>query len=237
MLSEQKQRVVTDGLEVPVIGAPFLRSMHRISARVHVEHDPVGARRHLGLCEHLPVHGPQPDEILRLGQQLGLAPMQRRCQRRTAVPELWRPDEAKGWVRRHPDRVVEVFVTREPAVDRLPQEIRQAELGVQTLSGVVQMLRDECPQPQAFIQLAHQNETGIGGDARPLERDLQKTIECELKGLGLSFTHWVSPSVAGFLRRNPRNQGAKTDPVSYGTTTKSKIRGTTYSRCDILLIQ
>ena len=30
-----------------------------------------------------------------------------------------------------------------------------------TLSGVVQMLRDECPQPQAFIQLAHQNETGI----------------------------------------------------------------------------
>ena len=23
------------------------------------------------------------------------------------------------------------------------------------------MLRDECPQPQAFIQLAHQNETGI----------------------------------------------------------------------------
>ena len=40
-------------------------------------------------------------------------------------------------------------------------------------------------KPQAFIQLAYQNETGIGGDARPLERDLQKTIECELKGLGL----------------------------------------------------
>ena len=185
MLSEQKQRVVTDGLEVPVIGAPFLRSMHRTFARVHVEHDPVGARRHLGLCEHLPVHGPQPDEILLLGQQLGLEPMQRRCQRRTAVPELWRPDEAKGWVRRHPDRVVEVFVTREPAVDRLPQEIRQAELGVQTLSGVVQMLRDECPQPQAFIQLAHQNETGVGGDPRSLERDLQKAVERELKRLVL----------------------------------------------------
>ena len=111
-----------------------------------------------------------------LGQQLGLEPMKRRCQRRTAVPELWRPDEAKGWVRRHPDRVVEVFVTREPAVDRLPQEIRQAELGVQTLSGVVQMLRDECPQPQAFIQLAHQNETGVGGDPQSLERDLQKAL-------------------------------------------------------------
>ena len=56
---------------------------------------------------------------------------------------------------------------------------------VQALSGVAQVLGDECRQPQAFIQLAHQNETGVGGDARPLERDLQKAIEGELKGLGL----------------------------------------------------
>ena len=40
-------------------------------------------------------------------------------------------------------------------------------------------------KPRRFIQLAYQNETGIGGDARPLERDLQKAIEGELKGLGL----------------------------------------------------
>ena len=120
-----------------------------------------------------------------MGQRLCLNPMQRRCQRRTPVPELWRPDDAKCRVRRHARRVIEVFVAREPAVDRLPEEIRQAELRVQPLSGVAQVLGDECLQPQAFIQLAHQNETGIGGDARPLERDLQKAIECELKGLGL----------------------------------------------------
>ena len=48
VLSEQKQRVVADGLEVPVLGAPFLRPMHRTLARIHVEHDPVGARCHLG---------------------------------------------------------------------------------------------------------------------------------------------------------------------------------------------
>ena len=57
MFIEQKQRVVADGLEVPVVGAPFLRPMHRTLARIHVEHDPVGARCHLGLCKHLPVHG------------------------------------------------------------------------------------------------------------------------------------------------------------------------------------
>ena len=31
---------------------------------------PVGARHHLGLCKHLPVHGPQPDVIFLVGQQL-----------------------------------------------------------------------------------------------------------------------------------------------------------------------
>ena len=66
------------------------------------------------------------------------------------------------------------------------------------------MLGDECRQPQAFIQLAHQKETGVGGDARPLECDLQKAIERELKRLVLSFTHRVSPSVAGFLASEPR---------------------------------
>ena len=181
VLSEQKQRVVTDGFEVPVIRAPFLRPMHRALARIHVEHDTVHARRQPGLREQLPVHRHQPDQILLSGQQFGLEPMQCRCQRRTPVPDLWRPDEAKCWVRRHAHRVVEVFVAREPAVDRLPQEIRQAELPVQPPSGVVEVLRDECLQPQAFIQLAHENETGVGGDARSLERDLQKAIEHELK--------------------------------------------------------
>ena len=111
--------------------------------------------------------------------------MQGRCQRRTPVPELWRPDETECRVRRHARRVVEVFVAREPAVDRLPEEIRQTELGVQPMSGIAQVLGDECLQPQAFIQLAHQKETGVGGDARPLERDLQKAIERELKRLVL----------------------------------------------------
>ena len=92
--------------------------------------------------------------------------MQRRGQRRTAVPKLWRPDEPKCWVRRHAHRIVEVFVAREPAVDRLSQEIRQAELGVQALSGVAQVLGDECRPPQAFIQLAHQKETGVGAAPR-----------------------------------------------------------------------
>ena len=177
--------MVADRGEVAVIRTPFLRPMHGTLARIHVEHDPVGPRRPRSPREQLPVHGREPDEVLRSGQQVGLEPVQRRGQRPTPVPARWRSDETKRRVCRHAHRVVEVFVAREPAVDRLSQQIRQAELGIQPLSGVAEVLRDECRQPQAFIQLAYQNETGIGGDARPLERDLQKTIECELKGLGL----------------------------------------------------
>ena len=135
--------------------------MHRALARIHVDHDPAGARWHLSPREQLPIHGHQPEKILPSRQQVGLEPMQRRGQRRTAVPARWRPDETKGRVRRHAHRIVEVFVAREPTVDRLSQEIRQAELGVQALSGVAQVLGDECRQPQAFIQLAHQKEAGV----------------------------------------------------------------------------
>ena len=224
MLGEQKQQVIADGVEVPVIGAPFLRPMHRALTRIHVEHDPVGARRHLGLCEDYPVHSPQPDEIRFLGQQLCLEPMQRRCQRGTPVPELWRPDETKCRVRRHAHRVVEVFGAREATVDRLPREIRQAELRVHPLSGVAQELGDECRQPQAFIQLAHQNETGVGGDARSVKRDLQKAIERELKRLGLHFTHRVLPSLARFLASELRKSRRADVYWPYGTTAKSEIR-------------
>ena len=55
--------------------------------------------------------------------EVGLEPMQGRCQCRTPVAELWRPEETKGLVHRHTHCVVEIFVAREPAVDRLPQEI------------------------------------------------------------------------------------------------------------------
>ena len=86
VLIEQKQRVVADWFEVPAVRTVFLRSMHRTLAGVHVEHDAIGAIERLGLREHVTVHGHQPDEILLLGQQLGLEPMQRRRQRRAAVP-------------------------------------------------------------------------------------------------------------------------------------------------------
>jgi hypothetical protein len=87
----------------------------------------------------------------------------------------------------------------------LPQEIRQRELRVQSVAGVAQVLGDDRLQPEAFVQLTDQNEAGVRGGARSLKRDLQKPVECELKGLGFILTHSVSPVLAGFLAWNPRN--------------------------------
>ena len=47
------------------------------------------------------------------------------------------------------------------------------------------MRGDDPRKAKAFIQLTHQNQAGIGGEARPLKRDLQKSVERELKGLRL----------------------------------------------------
>lgn len=96
-----------------------------------------------------------------------------------------RPDQNPYTPVSFPHRIVEVFIARKPAVDRLPEEICQAELPGQSLSGVAQVLGDECLQPEAFIQLTHQNEARVGSDARSLKHDLQKAIERELKRLVL----------------------------------------------------
>jgi hypothetical protein len=86
----------------------------------------------------------------------------------------------------------------------LPQEIRQRELGVQSVAGVAQVLGEDRLQPEAFVQLADQNQAGIRGDARSLKRNLQKPVEGELKRLGFFITHRVSPILAGFVVRNPQ---------------------------------
>src|SRR5262249_37734893 len=127
----------------------------------------------------------QPNKILLLGQQLRLEPVQRRRQRRTPVRDLRRPDQTERRVSSESLRIVEVLITRQAAVDRLPQQVREDELPVQALSGILQVLADQRLHSQTFIQLAHQKEACVRRDARPLERHLQKAIERELKRLQL----------------------------------------------------
>ena len=92
---------------------------------------------------------------------------------------------------------VEVFRAGQAAVDRLPHEIGQPALRVQSVAGVVQTLRDDELQPEAFVQLTDQNQADVGGDARPLEGDSQKSVE--LKWPVVFFVRRVSSTVAAFM--------------------------------------
>jgi hypothetical protein len=173
--------------------------MHRALAGIHIEHDAVGVVQEFGLCEQVPVQRDQPHKILLAGQHLGLEPMQRGRQGRTPVPAFRRSDQAKRWVRRQAHGIVEVFVACQAAVDRLPQQIRYAELRIHTVARIAQVVGDEMLQPEALIQLADQNQPCVRRDMRALERDLQQAVERELKRLSVFFTHRVSPFVVGFL--------------------------------------
>ena len=54
---EQEQRVVTDGLEMPVVRAAFLLPMDRTSAGIHVEADVVVALYRFNLADEVPLNG------------------------------------------------------------------------------------------------------------------------------------------------------------------------------------
>src|ERR1700730_9061277 len=170
--------------------------MNRTLAGVTVEHDAVAAVQRLALPQRLPVERHQPDQILFLGQQLGLEPGQGRGQRRAPVPDPLRTDQSEGRVGCQSLGVVEVLVARQATVNRLPQQIGQRELLVRALSGVAQVFLDELLQTQSLIQLANQNQATIGSHSRSLEIDLQRSIEQELKWLILFLTHWVPTSRA-----------------------------------------
>ena len=75
----------------------------------------------------------------------------------------------------------------------LSQQIRERQLRVLAAPVVPDVLGDEPAQSQTLIQLAHQKQTTVGGNARTLEINFQRRIKRELKGLILFLTHWVEP--------------------------------------------
>ena len=65
--------------------------------------------------------------------------------------------------------VVHVFVARQAALHRLPQQVGLWELCVLTLSGISQVLIDQIAKAQPLVQLAHENQATVGGDSRSLK--------------------------------------------------------------------
>jgi len=90
-------------------------------------------------------------------------------------------------------RIVHILVSCQAAVDGLSQQIRERQLRVLSPPTVPYVFGDERTQSQPLIQLAHQKQTTVGGDARTSEINLQRRVKRELKWLILFLTHWVEP--------------------------------------------
>ena len=88
----------------------------------------------------------------------------------------------------------QVFVSTQPAVGGLPEQIRQGKLCISPRAGIHLVILDESRQAEAFIEFANKQQTAVGSHSRSLKIDAQKPVEGELKGLISAFTHWVSTS-------------------------------------------
>ncbi len=65
------------------------------------------------------------------------------------------------------------------------------------------MLFDQFSEPESLVELAHQDQAAVGGDAGTLEIDPERGVERELKGLFLYLIHWVLTSGAPSSRSHP----------------------------------
>jgi len=76
----------------------------------------------------------------------------------------------------------------------LAKEIRQEELGVASDAGIAEVSVDQGAQAEVLVQLAWQQQPGVGGHRRAMELDAELGVEREANRASFRVTHWVVPS-------------------------------------------
>jgi hypothetical protein len=110
------------------------------------------------------------------------------------LPDLPRANEPEGRILRQARGVVNVLIPGQPAIDRLPQHVGQRQLNILAPPGIAQVTVHEFAQAETFVQLAHQNQTTVGGHPCALKLDPQRAVKRQLKGPFLRLTHRLATS-------------------------------------------
>ncbi len=173
---------------MPIVGALLLLAVDRDLGAVRIEHHPPAWRDGLRPGEQLPIERGQTGKVLGPRQHFGLERLRTRGQGRVALQDLRGADQPEGRVLGKPLGIVDILVSRQAAVHRLPHQVGQRQLGV-LCARVGQVPLDEIPQTQSLVQLPHQQQAAVGSHPRALELNPQGAVERELKGT--------------FLRLNP----------------------------------
>jgi len=130
-----------------------------------------------------------------LREDLCFEPVQGGRERDTGLPPLARGQHPKRRVLGQALSVVGVLVTCQAAIDGLAEEIRQGKLVVAPAAGIVEVSLDQGAQAEVLVQLARQQQPGVGGHRRAMELDTKLGVEREANGARFRVTYWVVPSV------------------------------------------
>src|SRR5262249_38753428 len=87
--------------------------------------------------------------------------------------------------------IVDIFIAGQPAVERLAKESQEAVLGVLPRAGVKQAARGRAGQSEGVVEFAVSKESGVTGNGRAVELQLDLAVEIDAQGVIVAVTHWV----------------------------------------------
>jgi hypothetical protein len=120
---------------------------------------------------------------------LGLEPMPDGCACGALRPHLLRADQPHGRISGQPCGIVQVFIPRQPAVDRPLAQIRQRARWMALRVGLHRGLLDHSGPAEASIAGANAHHTPVGGHPRILKLHAQALMARELTADGVSHPY------------------------------------------------
>src|SRR5262249_59323232 len=97
-------------------------------------------------------------------------------------------DGSHGGIETEAFGVVDIFIACQAAVDRLTQHGEQAVLGVLSGAGLVQAGRGRAGQSEGVIEFAVGEESGVTGNGRAVELQLELAVEIDAQGVLVAGT-------------------------------------------------
>ena len=84
--------------------------------------------------------------------------------------------------------VVHILVSGEASIDRLAKQTDDAMPAVLAHPAVGQDMARHCGQPQGIVEFTIGEQSGVGGDPRAVELELQSAVETGPKWAAIRFT-------------------------------------------------
>ena len=176
-LIEEEVRVIAAALKMPVPGGAFLITVGGAHGTVHVQHDELQPVAVMEPVNPLAIQIGQRRPVLSQGKRLGLEPPHLGSRGRLRTDSPATHDLTHDRIEGQPVSIVDIFVSGQPPIDRLPEQPVELVYGVLASAGVAQRRRRQTGQPQRVIELSHHQKAAVRTDLRPPELQPHASVE------------------------------------------------------------